>query len=404
MYKNKVANSISFLTKTIILFCFIYEFVLFLFPTPLLSSRKIAFLIVLIYHVIKKHSIKPFFKDKNFRTLLFLCLFCAFYIILLNLNNQGEGISAFGYYFYFILYSFFGVFLFAGFFNWNYEKLIKAITIVTIIQATWCILTFYFDEFHLLNDALFVIDKDENIDFLSESRLRSIGGAGSSLSVCIALSSFSFLYFIVKGKKIVVNTLLFFYCSFATLLTGTTGLIISIVSLSRTFIYSFIKGKSGFLFVILFPFVMMLLFYVLEIALDADQFIQLTKKLVGFYENGLENGTFEVLKYQKVSGISIETLIGTGLSRGKSGSVICFHDSGYIRNYFALGLIMAIVFYSILYFYMWRMAKKTKQQYVLLVIFLLMVMMIEYKEPYLFYYYPLFLFNSLFLAAKYQRS
>ena len=399
---GKVVNSLWFISKTIVLFCFMYDFIFFLLPTPLLSSRKISFVIILVYFVAKKYSVKPFFKNKDYRGLLLLCLFCLFYVIFLNISIHGNGINAIGTYVFFILYSFFSVFLFAGFFNWDFDKLLKALAIVTVFQATWCILTYYIWDIRLLNETLFVIDKDENVDFLSESRLRSIGGAGSSLSVCLALSSFSFLYFIARGKKIIINTLSYLYCGFAILLTGTTGLIASITALALFFIFSLKNKKRGFGFILLIPIALVLLFYVIGFALDADQFGRLTEKLVGFYEDGLGNRTFEILKGQRVSGISEGTIIGTGLFRGRAAGGVCFHDGGYIRNYFALGLVMVTIFYSILYFIMWRMIQKTKQYFSLLIIFLLIVMVIEYKEPYLFYYYPLFIFNLLFLAAKYQ--
>lgn len=397
---GKIANPLWFLIKTIILFCFVYEFIFFLLPTPLLSSRKIAYAIIVVYFLAKGYSVKPFLKNKNYSGILLLCLFCLIYVIILNISIHGDGVSAIGTYVFFILYSVFGVFLFAGFFNWDFDKLLKALAIVTVFQATWCILTYYIWDIRLLNDTLFVIDKDENIDFLSESRLRSIGGAGSGLSVCIALSSFSFLFYIVKGEKIALNVFLFFYCSFAVLLTGTTGLIACIVALTLLSIFSVKNGKRGFWLLLVLPIAIVLLFYVLGFALDADQFRRLTEKLVGFYEYGLANGTFENLKYQVVSGISEQTIIGTGLFRGKSVGAICFHDSGYIRNYFALGLVMAIVFYSLLYYLMWRMARKTRQYFSLLIIFLLIVMVIEYKEPYLFYYFPFFIYSSLVIAVK----
>lgn len=398
--RTNIVGAIWFVLKTIILFCFVYDFIFFLLPTPLLSSRKIAYAIIVVYFLAKGYSVKPFLKNKNYSGILLLCLFCLIYVIILNISIHGNGINAIGTYVFFILYSVFGVFLFAGFFNWDFDKLLKALAIVTVFQATWCILTYYIWDVRLLNEVLFVIDKDENVDFLSEKRLRSIGGAGSALSVCIALSSFSFLYYIVKGEKIALNVFLYFYCSFAVLLTGTTGLIVSIVSLTLLSFSSVKNGKRGFGFVILTSIAIVLLFYVLGFVLDADQFRRLTERLVGFYEDGLENGTFENLKYQTVTGISEQTLMGTGLFRGRSEGAICFHDSGYIRNYFALGLIMAIVFYLLLYFAMLRMTRKTKQYFSLLLIFLLIVMVIEYKEPYLFYYYPFFIYNSLVLAAK----
>lgn len=399
---NQLAKSLGFVIKTVILFCFVYDFIFYLLPTPLLSSRKISFAIILIYFIAKRNSIKPFLRNKYNRYSLLLCFLCLFYVILLNICIHGNGVSAIGTYVFFILYSFFGVYLFGGFFNWNLDKLVKALAVVTLIQATWCILTFYIWDIRLLNDALFVIDKDENVDFLSESRLRSIGAAGSSLSVCLALSSFSFLYFIVRGEKVLINTFFYLYCSFAILLSGTTGLLVCMASLLFTMVFSMTNGKRGFLFIAFLALFLFLFNQVLGSILDADQFRRLTEKTVGFFVDGTRNGTFESLRSQRVSGICEGTIIGTGLFRGSAAGVLCFHDSGYIRNYFALGLVMAVFFYLGLYIIMIKQVKQLREKrfVALLGTLLLMVMLIEYKEPYLFYYYPVFIFNLLFYAAN----
>jgi len=398
----KLLDYIGFLLKTVVLFCFIYEFVLSAFPSSLLSSRKIAFVIMAVYFALKRYSLRPLFSNKKYRNLLYLCIFCFLYVLVLCVINDGNGTTALSWYVYFPLYAIVGSFLCAGFFDWKYERVIKAIAIVTIFQAIWCMLTFYMDEFRVLNDLLFVVDENENIDFLRMTRLRSIGSAGSALSVCISLSSFSFLYFVIKGKNLLLNIFLYFFCNFATFLAGATGVIISIIGLLVTLALSYKVGKRGVLIIALIPIFLFALYHSMGAILEDDQYRRLTEKLVDFYEGGMESGTFETLENQRVSGVSLATIMGTGYSRGQVGSDYCFHDSGYIRNYFALGFIMAVVFYFFLYKTMWGLIKEIRgsSYFGLLAIMVLIIMVIEYKEPYIFYYFPVFIFNSLFFAAK----
>ena len=335
--------------------------------------------------------------------MLYLGLFCILYVTFLNYVNSGVGTNATSWYVYFTIYSIIGSFVFAGLFNWKYDDLIKAIAIVTVLQSIWCILTFYFDEIKLLNSVLFEIDENENIDFESMKRLRSIGSAGSALSVCLALSSYSYLYFILRGKQILLNTIGLCLAVFATMLAGTTGMIICITSILSALVLSNKSSSYSRKFVILGAMIAIVVGANISFFFDDYQFRHITEKFIDFYESGLESDTFQNLEKQEISGISIETIIGTGISRGQlSGYVRCYHDGGYYRSYFAIGLIMACIFYCVLYRSMYRLSRqvKGKRELFFLLGFILILCIIEYKEPYNFYYFPFFLFNSLVLALK----
>ena len=386
---------LGFVIRTVILFCFIYEFVLAAIPYSLFSSRKIAFVIMGGYFIVKRYSLHPLFSNKLYRKLLYSFLFCCIYVSILYFLHIGIGSSAVGWFVYFPIYSIIGSFLCAGFFDWNYEELIKSIAIVTIFQAFWCILTFYNFEIRLLNESLFIIEEDANIDFLVESRVRSIGGAGASLSIILAFSSFSFLYFILKGKKIFVNSCFYIVCAFATFLVGTTGMLIFLASLSCVLL-SITKRKRNIIFIIFIFFSFS--FFISETSkfMDIDKYDNLTYKMNDFFTNADQSGTMLSLSYQKVPPISFETIIGTGLSRGRTFSgLICTHDGGYYRTYFGLGLIMTILFYVILYLTMYRMLNRKNINFsmrLLLLTYLIMCVIIEYKEPFMFRYIPFLLF------------
>lgn len=319
------------------------------------------------------------------------------------LINTGNGELIISWYVFFILYALLSPFLFSGLFNWNYEGLLKSLAIITIIQAVWCILTYYIYDFRILNSTLFLIDENENIDFLTMSRLRSIGGAGASLSVVIALSSFSFLYYIVKGKAVILNVAGLVVSLFATILVATTGMLIFTASVPLTMFLTMKKKSHGLFSIVLFFIAFLFLYNNSSLFFNEEQYERLTSKYISIFQDRMDNSTVQALAHeQEISGITMQTVIGTGFSRGRlSTGDVCDHDGGYVRNYFGVGLIMALIFYYVLFSNMNKLARKsTPPDSYLLLLYTIIVVGIEYKEPFVFYYIPVFIFIILYLADK----
>lgn len=399
----KINNLISFIVKTIILFGFIYEFVPAFMPSSFFSSRKVCFVIALAYFILKGYSFKCFFKSKYYRRLGYLTFFCVMYSLLLLQVNSGRGEPIIVWYVFFLLYAIIGPFLFAGLFDWNIERLIMSIAVVTAFQAVWSILTYYIFDFRIINSMLFVVDENENIDFLQMSRLRSIGAAGSALSVYLALSSFSYLFFILRRKKIVLNNILLLVSLFATILAGTTGMLIFVISIPVALFMVTKNRKSGIISAFIIIVSLLTLFNFSSSFFNEDQYERLTSKFISLYENKQDDATISALtKEQEVSGISFTTIIGTGYSRGKlSSGEICDHDGGFYRSYFGIGLIMAIVFYSLLFLSMIQLTEKIPRGLrPLFLAYIVICMGIEFKEPFVMFNVPVFLFTSYYLYGK----
>ena len=397
----KKVIDLSFWFKVIVLFSYIYEFVPKGMP-PIMSSRKISFCLILVYFIIKKGNFVKYFRVPYFSRILYLCIICIAYILFLGIFVQGHGVSILSWYIFFLLYGIICIPLFVCFFDGDIEKFLLALGFVTLLQSIWCILTYFIFDIRILNDVLFEVDEDENISFLTTSRLRSIGGAGSGLSVIIALSSFSYCYFIIKNERVIFNLILLAVACFAVMLVGTVGLIICSVLVVFLF-FIVIKQKNGLITEICLIASLYGFFFITDNYLSDYEYDKLTYKFVNFFTRGTDEDTMVRLQEQKISPINSETLIGTGISRGiaKGGSV-CFHDGGYYRNYFGIGLLMAFVFYSVVYYTMFKMAGRLNNDYTkkLLLLYLFIMIIIEYKEPYFFKYSPFMIFFMLFLASK----
>lgn len=395
MQKNKI-SWLLFIFKTILLFCFIYEFRLNALQNPIFSSRKIVFVIAVMYFFYKRYSLLKLINSVDYKAVIKICLLCIAYVSFLNFNRLGSGSNIISWYIYFLLYACIGPIIFAGLFNFNFEKYIQSICAVTLFQAVWCILTFYIFNIRELNDTVFFVEENENISYLATNRLRSVGAAGATLSVILSLSSFSFLYFILKGKDVLLNSLFYIVCAYATFLAGTTGLLIVFVSVTSILAVSFSKRKQGFIFIIMALF--SIIFFLSETSqfLDNNSYDKLTYKTIDFLLNGEESSTFQNLGYQKVPPISFETIVGTGFSRGRTFSgLICTHDGGYYRSYFGIGLIMATLFYCVLFITMYKMLNKiaiNKSVKLIFLVYIIICAIIEYKEPFMLKYIPFFLF------------
>lgn len=400
---SKSSNFFLFIIKTILLFCFIYEFRLTIAPSPLFSSRKIVFVLLLAYLLLKKYRMPVVFKEKEFKSLFKICGVCLTYSIIVYMLVGGSGTSIISWFVFTLMYSLIGVLLFTHLFDNNLDTILKSLALVTLFQAFWCISTFYVTGFRVLNDALFVIEENENIDFLTTGRVRSIGAAGASLSVLLSLSSYSFLYFISKGEKVLINSVLFIICAYATMLAGTTGLLIILVSVTCVVSLSLVNKRKGLIFAL---FVVFALFFFLSNTdkfMDSDKYYRVTYKIIDLFLNREESGTLQNLSNQIVPPVSFETVIGTGLSRGVSVTgIVCDHDGGYFRTYFGLGLIMTIIFYGVLFYTMYKMTNKIKNtpRQLFILSYWAVCIVIEYKEPFLFKYIPLFIFIIMCLKER----
>ena len=87
-----------------------------------------------------------------------------------------------------------------------------------------------------------------------------------------------------------------------------------------------------------------------------------------------------------IPSIQWHTLLGTGVTRGiTNDGLLIWHDSGYVKRYTSIGLIMAIVTYInyLMYnVYIIKDVDRAKKRYIMLCLIVLMV--IEYKEPFIY--------------------
>ena len=144
--------------------------------------------------------------------------------------------------------------------------------------------------------------------------------------------------------------------------------------------------------------------YIIVIKLLPFDFIEDTfQRLIDTADNGIYDTYFR--GYTGEGGVNTipplcsETLIGLGITTGVSGSgIITITDGGFLRNYSAMGLIVAIINYFIIIIIFLKQHKSYKSIiFKSIIMFMLLILLIgEFKEYYIYYVSPMCFFFLIF--------
>ena len=195
--------------------------------------------------------------------------------------------------------------------------------------------------------------------------------------------------------------LLTFFCLLSTLITGRTGLVISLLT-----IFVFIISELSVKNVLRYSIILLIFSLVDYVAL----FEKLTSKIAGFdiayFINWSgaaltvkDNRSINELTSMPIPPITAKTILGTGeVVDSKYGGNSSGNDSGYIQTYYSLGLILAIFFYTVYFAFLTNEIRKSHKW--ALILPLLIMILIEYKEPFIFKYILPFFILTLILEEQ----
>lgn len=226
-----------------------------------------------------------------------------------------------------------------------------------------------------------------------------LGVFSSAGSLKIAIGQIGAVFYLTnsRGSKLCLHLMVYIMIAIATTVVARTGLIISIAGLSFVF---YIKRKQGgrqsFGFIALVSLIL-LIGYISTISFLPSDFMGDTfKRLVDTADRGVYDTYFKGYTGEggnnTIPPISLETLIGLGITQGVSGSgIMTITDGGFMRNYSAMGLVIAIVNYSIIVSFFIRRLKNSKSYiYKGIVLFMSFVFLFgEFKEYYIYYISPI---------------
>lgn len=118
---------------------------------------------------------------------------------------------------------------------------------------------------------------------------------------------------------------------------------------------------------------------------------------------GDEDSTLEALKSMPIPPLDLNTMVGNGIIKDSQGLNASGSDIGYVQTYYALGLIVSLIFYIPLFIYLTTKVLQVKDRSYRLLSMVLFIPMfiIELKEPFITkVVYPFILLSFIFIVNK----
>lgn len=248
------------------------------------------------------------------------------------------------------------------------------------------------------------------------SKYRELGYMGGIACVAakgaikLSLGMISCYYFICKKQQTLRYLIMFFIVVFASTAVARTGLVIGAIIL-LAIIIKLAKKKSGGLYFATTIIVVSILSIVTLVMFKNNTIPGVFSRLNTLFANGIYDSFLKHYFYgytTSIPPITIETIIGTGITSGVSGRGIVINaDGGFFRMYVALGLPLAIVFYCFTFDLIFKIMKKNRNNnyYILTFLFFIIFLISEFKE-YEFYSRYFFVFFIVFslLVEKERRT
>lgn len=400
-----------------LLFFYIYNTPLHGLPQFLTSIRIVTVLSLILAIFVtfgrKQRFALPYgLVRKSFKRLFWLQVFLLIYVLVLIASiGMGDGTHIIANIINLFLFSFIPIVSFTIIFR-NLKSFIYAIIWVTLLQtaAIWlCLIEPSFAQLvdYLFPPSEFAIEKD-----LREGYAGGIHCIAAQGVFKYSLGIIACLYYIIVEEKKKYYSLLFLF-GFTSILVARTGLFIFASSFIVILYYNIhikktrIKSSSILLTLIISLLLVGIGYYSFNNKFIRDRLWRMEI----LFEVGAESVFFRPYFESSqtiIPELTTETMIGTGITYGRSGNGIdVVVDGGYLRLYVAYGLVMAIVFYLFLYSQMFMISRHahSKSLRYLLLYFTIFIIVAEFKEFVIYDMYMLCIYYVMaFLSYKYQCS
>ena len=405
----------------------IYFLFLFPFQVPGLPVGSVMPIIVFFAFCSIYAFKKKTFKKKDLKTTKMVGkywwwnVFLIVYVwLVLQIFGKGDGNTPFnGYTQMLIILPLF--YISGNMFFRNTEDLMRILYLTAIAQS---IIIFAAVFSPVLQALLFILIPEGSynteyfggMDMITRSGYHiGLGAFTSAGSLRMAIGQVGACYFLIKsrGHSLFMHLVIFLLIAVATSIVARTGLIVSALGLMSVYYAKRKQGDKRIIgFVVLF-FVVISVGFIFITNVFSDVFLGDTfKRLIDTADEGLYDTYFRGYTGEggnnTIPPISLETLIGLGITYGVSGSgIVTITDGGFMRNYSAMGLIVAIVNYFLLFSIFIKQYKACKSfDNKGLIIYMFLVLLVgEFKEYYIYYVAPIcFMFLILNTIEKDERN
>lgn len=412
---------------TLIYFLYLYSFIIPGVHTGTVLPILVVLVIYTVYSYLKGETIpKKLRTTKMVRSYWFWNVFLLLYVFtLLQIFGSGDGDTPLND--YKLMLIILPIFYISGNLLFqNIEELMKILYIGVVIQSVIIIAALLIPSltvalFLLIPEGGYNSEHFGGLDMITQYGYHiGLGVFTSAGSLKMAIGQIGACYYLIrnKGSKLFYHLILFFLITIATSVVSRTGLLISVAGLLTVLLVKRKQGGNralGYMSLALFS---LLVGYFLVVAIFPSAFLEDTfQRLITTAEIGVKDTYFT--GYVGEGGnnvlppISPETLIGLGITYGISGSgITTITDGGFMRNYSAMGLIVAVINYLIIAsFFIKRYKTTSKAEYKGIILFMFFVLVFgEFKEYFVYYIYPMCFFFLTFsliersVTPKYLQS
>lgn len=416
--ESERANLLRVLFLTFIYF-------LFLFPVSIpgvpVGTAFIALGMMVAYTVVYSNmqafSFGKSRTSKILKSYLWWTIFLILYVsVLQQLNGIIDGSSPIGEYINMLVML--PVFYVTGkcIVN-NLKELMLVLYLCGIIQSIIIIVAKFFPIINLgllilFPDGAFESETRGGVDQLvMEGYNVGFGVITSAGCLRVAISQIGSLYFLIHSKngKQFFHLILYLLITISTSLLARTGLLISMAGL---FCVVFVKIKQGggraLKFILLISTVVVLGIVALNHYFTIEFLEETFQRFIFLFENGAHDSYFRGYLGEggdnAIPPISPETIIGLGITYGTSGTGIrTITDGGFMRNYSAMGLIVAIINYIIIFNYFRKSYNcfRTLENKALILFMFSIFLIGEFKETFIYYMFSMcFIFLIFYFMEK----
>lgn len=421
-YNNAAVEEISeyrksgFLRKialVFLMFMFIYSFPV-ISSIDSVTSTRVASLIIFLWGFFSQErlfviQIGHTNSEKSFRHYLIVSFLLLIYTsILLLLWGKGTGETVTNIFINILTFSL------AFYYGCKYvftdaEELMQIILYATLLQ---CLVVFasLFSEgvYSWIRTSFYANSYFELSGKLGSMRgyALGIGCFTSKGSQKMSLGIVACIYFILKKRKTTKYLLYMLVITLASTAVARTGAVYTIVALFLLLAVAIQKAPKKAQSIFAKTVFGMVLAVVIVFVFNLQSMLEnIFWRLFSLIQGGIAPFFSSYFRGEGtvIPGISIETLMGTGIWSGMSGCGLQINaDGGFFRTYFALGLIVAILYY--LFFlcnYFFGIRNLFGFNRTTCTLLLLFILIGEFKEPLLFdWYYQTVLFVFIYLCEN----
>jgi len=387
-----------YILMTFLVFCFTYQFDLqiFGFPNQLHSVRFAALMFYVLFGIETLKRTKKNDNNSNgiafYKTIVNLHIGLFIYMLFLYFTiglSEGEHmvVVLLNFFLFRLIPLYFCFKLFA-----SIDELMHIVLWATLLQTVFIWISIINPTIGTAIDLVFNID---NLEYVEGHRTGYAGGIGCITApgyIRYSIGQIACFYLFSKGRKVLYALVILILFITGTLIARTglfAGAIVIVFML-----YHYFSKKSIKAIVPLSIFSIILLLTVSNLfsnknvsSFFEDRYGRMNKLFENSRDQGfLNNGFFDDYLHGQdntLPPLSIETLIGIGVSSGTAGNGIKVNiDGGYLRVYAAYGLLLALFFYFFVFGKMYGLSRRTKNREVKLTLLLTLIMLIvaEYKE------------------------